>query len=533
MKTPLWLRKAEKTPATGAGVTGARQVTLPLDFLGDASRRLGWASLFYAMTFTLAYFGPMILYRSGERGLISTLLTPNSIVAYICIISSLLIFGLSRSRKPGPRAVLDLGLVYEVVGAFGISMAQFWGSFEVWSTELLLGGGYAGIPWECVWIVLFPMLAPSTPRKTLLASFGAASTSLLVLRLSQAYGSTSADLDWVFLVRYFAFTTYLCAFLAVLTGYAVRKIGRKIQREREIGSYRLVDKLGVGGMGEVWSAEHRMLARPAAVKLIRPEVLGGDEITRQDAVRRFEREAQATAALRSQHTIDLYDFGVTDEGAFYYVMELLDGCNLDVLVKSFGPLPAGRVIHLLRQACHSLEEAHCSGLVHRDIKPANIYVCRHGLDCDFVKVLDFGLVKALDERGAGGTEITLQGLVAGTPGFMAPEMATRESTVDGRSDIYSLGCLAYWLLTGVPVFESETPMATIMQHVRTSPAPPSSRTELPIAPGLEALVMSCLEKSPERRPASAARLTELLADCDAGEWTGANASEWWEMHLPR
>jgi hypothetical protein len=529
MKTPVWFRKAEKTPVTGAGAPTSRPVSLPLDFLGDASRRLGWVSLVYAGTFTFAYFVPMLVRTFTGIGLGS----PNSVVAYVCIGLSILVFGLSRSRRMDPRTMLNIGLVYEIVGAFGISMAQFWGVFPEWSQEALQRG-FTGIPWECVWIVVFPLVAPSTSLKTLLASFGAASTGLLAIRLSQAFGVTSPDVSWPFMMKYFAFTTCLCAFLAIFTSRVMYGIGRSIQRAREIGSYRLMERLGAGGMGEVWRAEHHLLARPAAVKLIRPGVLGGDEVTRGDAVRRFEREAQATAILRSQHTIDLYDFGVTEEGAFYYVMELLEGANLDALVKRFGPLPADRAVYLLRQVCHSLAEAHESGMIHRDIKPANIYVCRHGRDCDFVKVLDFGLVKTVKDRQGGGTQLSMAGLIAGTPGFMAPEMATGGKGIDGRADVYSLGCVAYWLLTGLLVFEGENSLATVMQHVQLAPAPPSSRTELPIPAALEGVIMSCLEKSPDSRPADMEELDKLLAGCEsAGAWENGKATEWWDLHLPR
>lgn len=525
MKALLSLTKKANGGATPRSTT---PVTLPLDFLGDASKRLGWVSLFYAFAFTFAYFVPMLTWRMDGGGLSS----PNSAVALLCMGISVVVFVLSRSRRMKPTVLLDIGLAYEIVGSFGISMAEFWGIFEEWSPDLMTGGEWAGIPWECVWIVIFPLIAPSTPRKTLLASLGAASTGPLAIRLSQAFGASSPDLDWYFLMRFFVFSTYLCAFLAIFTNRVMYGIGRNIQRAREIGSYHLSELLGSGGMGEVWRAEHRLLARPAAVKLIRPEVLGRDEISRRDALRRFEREAQATASLRSHHTVDLYDFGVTEDGSFYYVMEILDGSSLEELVKRFGPLPAERAVYLLRQVCHSLAEAHEVGLIHRDIKPANIYVCRQGRDRDFVKVLDFGLVKAVRDKQAGGTQLSMRGVVVGTPGYMAPEMAVGEKEIDGRADIYSLGCVAYWMLTGLPVFEGENALATVMGHVKEPPVRPSDRTELPIPKSLEDIIMSCLEKSPDSRPSGAAELEELLAGCDEGKWTGVKAFEWWEMHLP-
>jgi serine/threonine protein kinase len=292
--------------------------------------------------------------------------------------------------------------------------------------------------------------------------------------------------------------------------------------------------LGEGGMGEVWKARHHMLARPAAVKLIRPEILGIDQAKREEAVRRFEREAQTTASLRSPHTINLYDFGVSDEGAFYYVMELLDGLSLDLFVKRFGPMNAERVVYLLRQVCRSLQEAHANQLIHRDVKPANIYMCRMGLDCDFVKVLDFGLVKSKQQGQKDITQITVQGFAAGTPGFIAPEMAMSQGDLDGRTDIYSLGCVGYWLLTGQLVFEGETPLATVVQHVQSSPVPPSRKTELSMPGELDTVILSCLEKSPEARPQSAAELDGLLQACPTEkEWNNEKAVEWWDLHLPR
>ena len=191
--------------------------------------------------------------------------------------------------------------------------------------------------------------------------------------------------------------SYACAFVVVVPAKVLHRISRRLKEAQELGSYHLIEQLGHGGMGEVWRAEHRLLARDAAIKLVRPEVLGArSEEEAQRVLRRFEREAQATAALRSPHTIQVFDFGITQEGTFYYVMELLVGRDLESLVREFGPLPAERTIYLLRQVCHSLADAHARGLVHRDIKPANIYVCRMGLDYDFAKVLDFGLVKIRD-----------------------------------------------------------------------------------------------------------------------------------------
>jgi serine/threonine-protein kinase len=304
------------------------------------------------------------------------------------------------------------------------------------------------------------------------------------------------------------------------------------QKTRKIGSYHLEEPLGRGGMGEVWRARHDLLARRAAIKLIHPQALGGDRKARQAVVDRFQREAQATALLRSPHTIALYDFGLSDKGGFFYVMELLEGYDAQKLVERFGPQSSERVMHLVEQVCDSLSEAHANGLVHRDIKPSNIYVCRMGSHVDFVKVLDFGMVKV--PKGERDQMTALTGPHAtGTPAYMAPEMIVGSGGVDGRADIYALGCVAYFLLTGRLVFEAETPMRMLVRHVQDEPVPPSKRTELPVTAAIDALVLRCLEKDPLRRPQSAEELQSLLRELPASpSWTRERARDWWNIHRP-
>ena len=296
-----------------------------------------------------------------------------------------------------------------------------------------------------------------------------------------------------------------------------------------VGSYRLVTQLGSGGMGEVWLARHRFLVRPAAVKLIRHDVAPG--AAREQFVRRFEREAHVTAGLRSPHTVQLYDFGVTDSGSFYYVMEYLDGLDLHRVVTRFGPQPAERVIMLMRQACRSLAEAHERGLVHRDIKPANVFVTRLGTEYDYVKILDFGVVK--EQAGHDGAMLSNPEIVQGTPAFMPPEIVLGEKRIDGRADLYSLACAAYWALTAHTLFEATTPAQMLLQHVQAPPLPPSQRSELVIPKQLEALLMTCLEKDPAKRPASALELEAQLARVPCGPpWTNERAQQWWADHAP-
>ncbi len=246
----------------------------------------------------------------------------------------------------------------------------------------------------------------------------------------------------------------------------------------------------------------------------------------------FEREAQATAALSSPNTVELHEFGVTSEGTLYYVMELLRGLDLQNLVEKHGPVPYPRILYFLRQVCESLAEAHHNGLVHRDIKPANIYICRVGLQCDFVKVLDFGLVKL--NRGEGAqTQLTAANTAAGTPAFMAPEIALGEPTIDGRADLYALGCVAYWLLTGRYVFEGNNAMKVVLAHVNEAPVPPSQQTELEVPAALDQLILECLEKKRENRPPSAADVLERLAAVnDSDSWDRDRAASWWRTHLP-
>ncbi len=281
-------------------------------------------------------------------------------------------------------------------------------------------------------------------------------------------------------------------------------------------------------MGEVWKASHRLLARPAAIKLIRFDPI----FDRGVLMKRFEREARATAALRSPHTVNVYDFGTTEDGSFYSVMELVEGYDLDTLVRRFGPLPPERAVFLLQQACHSLAEAHERGLIHRDVKPANIFVCRYGIDWDFVKLLDFGIVKDPVADAAGS--VTAARVIAGTPGYMSPEMALGSPNVDWRNDIYALGCVAYWLVTGHRVFESPSSTQVIKDHIGKPPTPPGRRTETPLPPELERIILSCLEKDPENRPQSALELHRALESIAfAVEWNQESARKWWLQNDPR
>jgi serine/threonine-protein kinase len=520
------LRKASETPTPGYTISEGFS---PAEILPETKRRLGWAGLIFAGGFLVSFVGWLLIDISAGRR--RPYFELNLAVNLTAVALGLAVFALSRYSRMKPDRLLDFGLVFLVLGSICLSMSQFWGIWPEWSESIRFD--YMGVPWEACWIIMFPLLAPNTPGKTLVAALLAASTAPLVFLLSKSVGATSAAAPVPFVFGYFLLTTYLCAVISFVISLNVNSVARQLKKARDIGSYKLVKRLGEGGMGEVWVANHKMLARPAAVKLIRPEVLGADEHGRKTAIRRFEREAQATAALTSYHTIDVYDFGSTEDGAFYYVMELLRGLSLESLVTRFGPVDSGRSASLLRQVCHSLGEAHSSGMVHRDIKPANIHVSRIGssFEYDFVKVLDFGLVKSGDGRQSGETELTAEGIAAGTPAFMAPEMAVGNREIDGRADIYCVGCVAYWLVTGQRVFGHDNALATVVAHVQEQPVPPSQRTELEIPDAFERIILSCLEKDPADRPQSAVELDAMLAsfqrDC---EWSAKNAKDWWDLH---
>jgi serine/threonine-protein kinase len=423
---------------------------------------------------------------------------------------------------------MKIGLAFEITSSYAIAAAEFGDPMSI-----EMHHGYLGLSWVAVWVVLFTVVVPTSPRRAVVAALASVSSVPVIIGLNIATVVTSFRIDPAQFFLGLVFPYLIVVGMAYVGARVVYHLGSEVKRARELGSYRLEEKLGEGGMGEVWRARHRMLARPAAIKLIRPSVAGDARAgVSEQAVRRFEREAQVIARLRSPHTVELFDFGIADDGAFYYVMELLDGLDADSLIRRFGPAPPERAIYLLRQICHSLSEAQSCGLVHRDIKPANIFVCRYGEEYDFVKVLDFGIVGAARNSPDPSPVHTRENAVHGTPAFIAPEQAMG-TAVDGRADIYATGCVAYWLLTGQFVFTAETPMALLLQHAQTPPAPPSARTDLPIPAALDDLVLSCLAKDPANRPQSARELSLRLAEVEgATAWTQDRAQEWWATHQP-
>jgi serine/threonine-protein kinase len=517
-------RQGRESAADSQGRT-SRALPLPADLLRQASRRLEITALIGAALWVLAPgLGHVAQHLAASGDSPWFVFQRFDAIAASGIVVSLAVFFYLRSGERDPALIVNLALWYMIATAFDLGVLVHWGPPPGAPTSVS-----PTITWIGPIILIFAAIVPVPPWKMFAAGLVAASMDPLGMIVAQALGSYHfGPLRNAFLMHY---PNYLLLGVAVVISTVVTRLGQQVTREREMGSYRLGELLGRGGMGEVYRATHRMLARPAAVKLIRPEVLAsGDGGTVQTAIARFRREAEVASTLRSPHTVELYDFGVTSDQTLYFAMEFLEGMDLETLVREHGPVPAARAVHILRQVCESLEEAHAAGLVHRDIKPANIHVGRLGLRHDWVKVLDFGLVKSASGARQGDSLATAAGLTPGTPAYMAPEIALQE-TVDGRADLYALGCVAYHMLTGRLVFEAATAFQQVAKHIQEQPAPLSARTQAPVVPALERVVLACLAKRPDERPASAAELDRMLAESGVGPWTEADARAWWSNRL--
>lgn len=368
-------------------------------------------------------------------------------------------------------------------------------------------------------------LVPSSPRRTLLyTSLVGVPTLLTPTLLAPARDGTlgwraldSGVLPWLpaglLVVWLFAVLT------ATVVSSVIFGLRSEVREARRLGQYVLEEKIGEGGMGEVYRAWHGMMRRPTALKLLRP-----DHAQQRDLAR-FEREVQLTARLTHPNTITLFDYGRTDDGVFYYAMELLAGATLQRIVEVAGPQPEGRVVRILKMICGALAEAHGIGLIHRDIKPANIMLTKQGGECDIVKILDFGLVKELAVDGDAG--LSVAGNLTGTPLYMSPEAITNPESVDARTDLYAVGAVAYFLLSGSEVFRGNTIVEVCGAHLHREPEPLSARGTT-VSAELEAVVRACLEKKPERRPQSALELRERLDACVVEPWEEEQARSWWQ-----
>jgi hypothetical protein len=512
---------------------GGRQVSAPArttgalapEILSQSAYRLRILALLYAFTFFMAGVFPNLMSRQAFAFFWGN--PENWVPSLVSIAVALVVAAFATSTRVPLSTVMNVGLVFEVASCYGISLAEY-----LEPTRLNFNG-WIGLSWVAVWALLFTVVIPTRPVKATIVTFLSLTSvpvviAFMVLTRRTTFSPTADTFFFWMVLPYLLITI-----MAYVGARVVYTLGKEVTEARELGSYRLVERLGQGGMGEVWKAKHRLLARPAAVKLIRASNIG--DAKSDDVVRRFEREAQVTAGLSSPHTVQLFDFGVADDGSFYYVMELLEGLDLERFVHRHGPMPAERVIYVLHQVCHSLAEAESNGLVHRDIKPANLFLCRYGGEHDFVKVLDFGIAKAAapDMLETGTIGITQDNIFQGTPAYIAPEQVLNGSRVDGRADIYATGCVAYFLLTGEPLFTGDTPMAIVVHHAHTQPAAPSKRSELPIPPALDRVILDCLAKNPADRPQSARELSRRLAGVGGIKpWDEDRARQWWDTHRP-
>jgi eukaryotic-like serine/threonine-protein kinase len=382
------------------------------------------------------------------------------------------------------------------------------------------------VPWLLL-IFTYALFIPNTWRRAAVVEGLMAATPMAILAYlytRPAYAQLADQTEYSGFVSSQVLIVIICAMIAVVGVHTIGTLRREAFAARQLGQYRLKQRLGSGGMGEVYLAEHQMMKRPCAVKLIRPEKAGDPRM-----LARFEREVRATAKLSHWNSIDIYDYGRTADGTFYYVMEFLPGHNIGEMVEEYGPIPPARAVYLMDQVCGALTEAHGIGLVHRDIKPANIFCAYRGGVFDVVKLLDFGLAKpTMDSSQDAG--LTLAGQVTGSPLFMSPEQATADDSVDARSDIYSLGAVMYYMLTGQPPFVNDNPLKVMIAHASQEVAPPRQiNSELPVE--LEEIVLRCLEKDPEHRYQDVTALRTALCDLVLDDtWSSDLAAQWWSCN---
>jgi serine/threonine-protein kinase len=447
--------------------------------------------------------------------------------ASVLIISLLNLFILANDRRPTLRRLrrIECATFGPILLYFGWDQIQTQVRLDWHQAQHLVGSfvpvGF-GAPWLVI-VILYGTLIPNTWRRSAKICTLIGLTPIILFLAAEGVRGFPTSRAQAVLFIFCMLLVLGSAIPAMLYNvYRSEVLFDEVREARKLGQYRLGRRLGAGGMGEVYLAEHLLLRRPCAIKLIRAD-RSGDPASLQ----RFGREVQATATLTHFNTVQIFDYGHTRDGTFYYVMEYLEGLTAEELVQRHGPIPPGRVVHFLRQVCSALHEAHAIGLVHRDIKPSNIMICRRGGLSDVVKLLDFGLVQP--ERVREDAErITQEGTVAGTPSYMSPEQAGAGADLDGRSDIYSLGCVAYFLLTGRPPFTDRSPMRLLAAHIYAVPVAPSAvRDDIPA--DLEAIVLRCLAKAPPERFADVRDLSGALSQCVlVRPWTDKDADGWWQ-----
>jgi eukaryotic-like serine/threonine-protein kinase len=439
--------------------------------------------------------------------------TPNAHLVVLAMSAAVWLRARSSRRSPRELALLDFFCVMPPVA---FSLIALWQAPPDLKPDLLNTIGAGDL------LILRAVLVPSTGRRT--AVLGAGIAAAIVVWTYAYYSLHPDPSGGTPLLHVVTMTTWcsMAVIVSTLASHTIFGLRQKVREAAELGQYTLLKKLGEGGMGEVYEARHALLRRRTAVKLLPPHKAGEHDIAR------FEREVQLTAALTHPNTVAIYDYGHTPDGVFYYAMEFLEGLDLQHLVDNAGPQPPGVVAYVLEQVCNALVEAHSIGLIHRDIKPANIVLCERGGTPLVAKVVDFGLVKRLSETNTS-PELSATNAVMGTPLYLSPEAIAKPEAVDSRSDLYALGCVGYFLLTATPVFESNTTVELCAHHLHTAPDAPSARLGRPIPEDLEAIVLDCLQKDPDKRPRTAADLAERLASTAARrDFTRDDARAAWQ-----
>jgi eukaryotic-like serine/threonine-protein kinase len=548
-----FLRPPVATPAeTGsalpdaAGATGSQQRTVSpgdparltvggaglnhpyLEIQALLRKRLRVATLI-ALGISLLFFALNFLRHSLDTRTVWLLYVPGGVFLAVNTVAAVLVW---RLDAPSLRRLRVCEVVMFAVYVTYVAWVHYHTFFvtNAWflqlglqqPTEISLLARHASLTWLVI-IVCYGTFIPNTGRRCAAVTIVIALVPLTLTAIGGFLHEIPARLVVICLIEMFMFMATAVA-MAIFGSHKINALRQEALEARKLGQYQLKRRLGAGGMGEVYLAEHVLLRRPCAVKLIRPERAGDPA-----ALRRFLREVQVTATLTHPNTVQVFDYGQTDDGTLYYAMEYLPGLTLEELVSREGPLPPARAVALLRQLCGALTEAHASGLIHRDLKPGNVILGSRGGQADVAKLLDFGLVHCPVAKG-DETRLTHAGLIFGTPAYLSPEQAAGRLDLDARSDIYSLGALAYYLLTGRPPFVRPTAVQTVTAHL-TDPVPPPSGLRLGVPPDLERVVLDCLEKEAGRRPATAAELDRRLGACScAGEWSPDAAAAWWRDH---
>ena len=468
-------------------------------------------------------------------------LSRGALIAQFIAAALLAVVGVLAAKKPA-KSMRTLR-AFEV-SAFGIAASYLLVSDIIIAHQWGLAAGPIGALGHPLFTLSGTRLDPITLRwLVMMAAYGTLipntwrRNAVIVAIMGSAYLASIITLarlqdlplrEYPVLLFYPVVWMIVAGVLSIFGSYRVSVLERRVYDAQRLGQYKLVKHLGAGGMGEVFLAEHVLLKQPFAIKMLSPERVADEKV-----LQRFEREVQAMAQLEHWNTVEVYDFGHAPDGTFYYVMEYLDGLDLDQMVRESGPLPPARAIHIVRQVCGALREAHDRGMLHRDIKPGNVIVSERAGQYDVAKLLDFGLVKSVRTDDSPDT-LTQEGIVSGTPAFMSPEHASGSDSLDARSDVYSLGAVLYYLLTGKPVFSKDTPLKTLAAQIYEDPLPPS-RLRPGMDPMLEGLVLRCLEKSPDARYRDVEALDRALAACEpaAGAWTQADARAWWDARPKR